>query len=299
MSTAMRVIFAAVAFSIASGAHADLTERTTAAAPRGEVEVNGSSGDVRVIGWDRAEVKVSSDLDSDSEELEVRRHGDRVVVEVHTAGGPQGQSDVIVQVPRESRLSVSTINGDQRVEDVRGSLHLESVSGEITVTDVAGAEFEARSVSGDVRARGKGGKGHVRITTSSGDIVLADYGDDLELHTVSGSAQATLSQIGRARLKTTNGSLKLAGPLATDARIDAEAINGEITLNLAGTINAEFDVDTFNGEINNCFGPKPTQSHEVGPGSELRFTEGSGGARVRAKTLNGAISICRKGQMHL
>jgi hypothetical protein len=301
MSTMVkRALFLAAALGVVCVAHADKVDQSTAADARGEVEVNGSTGDIRVIGWDRAEVKATSDLDSDSEELTVRRVRDRIIVEVRSQAGPRGQSDIVVQVPRASELTISTLNGDQRIENVQGSLHLQSISGEITVTGAGGSEFEGRSVSGDVRISGKGAKGQVRITTTSGDITLADYGDDLEVHTVSGDAQLSLPQITRARLKTTNGGFKLSGPLAADARVEAEAINGELTFNLSGTINAEFDVDTFNGEIMNCFGPKPSHSRDdIGHGQELRFTEGSGGARVRAKTLNGSISICRKGQMHL
>ena len=65
-------------------------------------------------------------------------------------------------------------------------------------------------------------------------------------------------------------------------------------LDLAGPVGAEFDISSFNGDIRNCFGPDPVRTSEYAPGSELRFREGQGGARVRVKTLNGDISLCNK-----
>ena len=61
-----------------------------------------------------------------------------------------------------------------------------------------------------------------------------------------------------------------------------------------GPINGDLDISTFNGEIRNCFGPKPTRTSEYAPGRELRFEEGNGTSRIRVKTLNGDISVCRR-----
>ena len=59
-------------------------------------------------------------------------------------------------------------------------------------------------------------------------------------------------------------------------------------------MNAEFDIETFNGDIDNCFGPKSRRTREYAPGNELQFSEGAPGARVRIKTLNGGVEICKK-----
>jgi hypothetical protein len=85
----------------------------------------------------------------------------------------------------------------------------------------------------------------------------------------------------------------MQGKLVDDARLDVESISGDVRIDLAGPIAAEFDVSSFNGEIRNCFGPKSTRTDEYAPGRELRFREGAGSGRVRIKTLNGDISLCR------
>ena len=78
---------------------------------------------------------------------------------------------------------------------------------------------------------------------------------------------------------------------AEDARVDMEAINGDLRLDIIGGVNADFDIETFNGSINNDFGPEAEAVSRYTPGKSLRFTEGDGGARVRIKTLNGTISL--------
>jgi DUF4097 and DUF4098 domain-containing protein YvlB len=103
-----------------------------------------------------------------------------------------------------------------------------------------------------------------------------------------------VAQLGRARIKTTNGSLDLSAKLARDARVEAEAINGEMRFMFEGAVDADFDVQTFNGEIDNCFGPKAQRAHEYGPGNELRFREGGGAGNVRIKTLNGEVQLCKR-----
>ena len=155
------------------------------------------------------------------------------------------------------------------------------------------------SVSGGVRAKGHAGKskpavGQVRVTTVSGEVLIEDVGNELELRTVSGDLDIEGRDLTRAYIRTTNGNMRLTASLAPNAKIDAETINGELRFDFSGTVDAEFDIETFNGDIDNCFGPKPKRTSEYGPGTQLRFKEGSGQGRVRIKTLNGGVNICNK-----
>jgi DUF4097 and DUF4098 domain-containing protein YvlB len=111
---------------------------------------------------------------------------------------------------------------------------------------------------------------------------------------VSGTISLGVGETTRSRLRSTSGDLAITGQLTPDARLDIESISGDVRVDLVGQGGAEFDVSSFNGEIRNCFGPKPERTDEYAPGRELRFREGTGSARVRVKTLNGDIGLCRK-----
>lgn len=276
-------------------AAAEEVRKIAPADAQGEVEIVNIAGVVEVSGWDRAEVEVTADLGASVERLEFRRDGQRTYVKVILPRGrdSSGASDLIVRIPQDSSLSVNTVSADQRIADVRGGQRLQAVSGGIE-TELGSGELEVKTVSGNIVARGKHGKGSVRATTVSGDIQLDDVGPELDLNTVSGDMVVRHDRLDRGRIKTTNGDLDLITSLGEEARLDAEAINGDLHLTLRGKIDAEFDIETFNGDIDNCFGPKPSRTREDGPGNELRFTEGKGEARVRIKTLNGGVRVCKR-----
>lgn len=295
VSLALRVALPIFALT-AGAAHSEEVTRKTAADPKGEVDIVNVSGSVEVVGWDRAEVQVEADLGSNVERLDFKTEGTRTLVKVvlPKMSGSSGSSDLIVRIPRDSSLNVNTVSAEQRVSGVRGSQRLQAVSGAIE-TELGHGDLEVKTVSGSILARGSDGKGSVRATTVSGDVQLDKVGPEVDLNTVSGDMIVRIAdRLERGRIKTTNGNLELTTALANDARIDAEAINGDLRFTFRGKIDAEFDIETFNGDIDNCFGPKPSRSREYGPGNELRFTEGKGNARVRVKTLNGAVGICER-----
>jgi DUF4097 and DUF4098 domain-containing protein YvlB len=295
VSQALRVALPIIALA-AGAAHAEEVTKSGPADPKGEVNIVNVAGEVEVVGWDRAEVQVHADLGSGVERLDFKTEGAHTLVKVvlPRMGGSSGSSDLVVRVPRDSSISVNTVSADQRITGVRGGQRLQAVSGGVE-TEFGPGDLEVKTVSGSITGRSLDGKGSVRATSVSGAIQLDKIGPELDLNTVSGDMSVRVAErLERARIKTTNGNLDLTAALGKEARVDAEAINGDMRFTLRGDINAEFDIETFNGDIENCFGPKPSRSREYGPGNELRFTQGKGDARVRVKTLNGAVGICQR-----
>jgi DUF4097 and DUF4098 domain-containing protein YvlB len=276
-------------------AAAEEVTKSTPADARGEVEIVNVAGSVQVNGWNRAEVQVNADLGSSVERLEFRRDGQRTYVKVilPKGRGSSRSSDLVVNIPRDSSLAVNTVSAEQRIEGVHGTQRLQAVSGDIETTFGPG-DLEVKTVSGNILARGRDGKGSVRATTINGDLQLADTGPELDLNTVTGDMNVRLERLDRGRIKTTNGDLQLTTKLGDEARLDVEAVNGDLTFDLRGDLSAEFDIETFNGDIDNCFGPVPRRSREHGPGKELHFSEGKGRAQVRIKTLNGGVNVCKR-----
>lgn len=272
----------------------ETVERRVAADARGEVEIVNVSGEVQVLGWDRPEVQVNAELGSGVERLDVESRDKRTYIKVVLPGrSSSGSSDLVVHVPRESTLSINTISADQTIGEVRGTQRLQAVSGSISTQAWAG-ELSVKTISGDVTIAAHKLSAMTSVNTVSGDIRLDAAAGELTLETVTGDMDIRMETLTRGRIRTTNGDLHLRTALAGDARLDAEAINGDLRFNLRDPIDAQFDVETFNGEIDNCFGPKSVRTHEFAPGNELRFKQGSGAARVRIKTLNGGVEICRE-----
>ena len=288
------VAFALLATGAAALAGTPINERK-AADPTGHVEVSNTAGSVEVTGWTRGEIEVTGTLGDGVERLEFVQNGKltRVKVVMPSRSSRVEGTDLVVKVPVGSRLFVNTVSADVRSQGVQGSQRLQSVSGDIE-TQVAAEDVECKTVSGDVVVNGTGQKGLLTVTTVSGDATVSRVSGEVNGNTVSGNLIVTAGEATRSRLRSTSGDLGLKGRLDADARIDFESISGDVRLDLLGPVGAEFEVSSFNGEIRNCFGPKPVRTSQYAPGTELRFREGQGTARVRIKTLNGDISICGK-----
>jgi DUF4097 and DUF4098 domain-containing protein YvlB len=269
--------------------------KRTAANANGAVEISNTSGSITVTGWDRNEVEVTGELGKGAERLEFTKGGNvtRIKVVLPNRSHHGASSDLVVKMPAGGSLSVNSVSSDVVVQGVRGAQRLQSVSGDVR-TEAAGDDVECRTVSGDVGIDGSGKKGVVTITTVSGDATVRRVAGELNANTVSGNLTLGAGETSRSRLRSTSGDLQMSGQLAADARIDAESISGDVRIDLVGPVNGELELSSFNGEIRNCFGPKASRTSEYAPGRELRFADGKGSARVRVKTLNGDISVCRK-----
>ena len=59
-------------------------------------------------------------------------------------------------------------------------------------------------------------------------------------------------------------------------------------------MNADFYVETYSGSIKNQIGPSPTRADDYGPGKELRFSSGTGGARVSIESFSGSVKLIKR-----
>ena len=297
-SIVTRIVLGCAAALALAGAPARAGEAIDKRAPAdaaGSVEVSNVAGTVSVSGWDRNEVEVTGELGEGVERLEFTTADKvtRIKVVLPDRSYDVEDTDLIVKVPAGSRVSVNTVSADIVASGVTGAQRLQSVSGNLSTT--AGREdVECKTVSGDVRVEGSGQKGMLTITTVSGDASALRAAGEVNANTVSGDLVLGLGETQRSRLRSTSGDVVLATRLVPDSRFDVESISGDVRVSLHGEIDAEFDVSSFSGEISNCFGPKPVSTSEYAPGQELRFREGQGTARIRIKTLNGDVNLCRK-----
>ena len=285
------LMFAGAAFA------GEAINKTMDADPNGTVSVSNISGWVKVEGWQRDQVEITGELGSGVKELifEQKRGGKETVIKVKVPrfGARNADAELMIRVPQNSSLEVSTVSADIGVKSVRGAQELQSVSGDVTTT-AYGADIEVGSVSGDIEVSGDGTTGEADLGSVSGDIIATNLGGELSGGSVSGDIEVGQGLYRKARLESTSGKITFYAGLADGGSLSAESVNGSVDLKFSGTVDAEFEVETFNGKIKNCFGPKAERSSEYAPGWELRFTEGEGRGRVSVDTLNGSVRICNE-----
>ncbi len=236
---------------------AETIERVVTATPDGVVHLEfATSGDVRIIGWERNEVRLAGTVSGSADSIEVASSGARVSIEGpppedHRGGG--GDVDLEVRVPLRSRIEGETLAASFTIEGVRGAIALETISGSISIRGPVRI-IEAASVSADVQ-------------------IQSD--EPLE----------------RVSLETVSGGIELSGALAPNARVEAESVSGTIEVRVPSASSATFSVETFSGSLKNGFGQAPKRSSKHLPAQEIEFQIGSGSAQVSLQSFSGGVDI--------
>jgi hypothetical protein len=244
--------------------------------------VDRTNGNITVRVWDRNEVHVRALVRATARDLEVAREiAASVVISQGNrlrASRPEGQDnqgwgnqswtvDFDVQVPRETELTVSAINGEVAIRELSGDVSVEAVNGEIAISDVSG-DISAEAVNGQIA-----------ISQVSGDISAETVNGSIELEGVSGNVD------GRA----VNGRIEvtLVGDRLAGEGVDLATVNGTVALRIPRSFSAQLELETVTGGMDVDF--PITISGRLG--RRISTTLGDGGPLVRIETTGGAIRI--------
>src|SRR3982751_4366948 len=258
----------------------------------GAVDLSLISGRIRVIGWDRPDVKISAsiesgflrfDANSSRVTLSVEDHDDRGRRHNHNDSGDARDE---VSGPRGVRLILEAGSGDITASGSQGEIEATSVSGDVDVSDGV-RSVNAEAVSGSVSvARVNGG---LRTETVSGDLRAQDVTGDLEASSVSGNIHLVRVQSKDVRTETVSGDIIYTGSIEPSGRYGYESHSGTIRLNIPKGAGANFSVETFSGDLSTDF-PVTVPPGRRGEG-RVDFKIGDGRARVTAQTFSGRIII--------
>jgi len=277
------------------------------AAPDGLVDIENAAGSVRVIGWNRDEIQVTGTLGRRAEGLSFASRPHRTQISVDTQGNPNGiVSDLEIRVPAKSRIQVQSYSASIDISEVSGRVKAETVSGSVQVAG-APTEVEIESVSGAITVRG--GE-RIRAEGTNASVTLIGVSGVVDAQTVNGRLDVSGGVFQEAHLETVNGALRFEGDLRSGSTLDVETVNGTAELRLPANVGADFTVSTradvesdFQVRLGteNLRGPrgaggdgKHKHKNDDDDEKELRFTTGSGGARVSVTTLNGRVILRKK-----
>jgi DUF4097 and DUF4098 domain-containing protein YvlB len=198
--------------------------------------------------------------------------GDRVDLEVKAPKGHVGSGhrsiEVLLRVPKESDLDVSTGDGSIKAQPVSGRLNLSTNDGSINADGLQG---EIRLHSGDGSIRAEGLVGRLNADTGDGSMTVRGRFDVLDLKTGDGSIEASAE----------TGS-KVESPWSFHSG------DGSITLRIPDALGAELDAQTGDGSIhlgNPAMVKGDIREHAV------RGTLGPGGPPLKIYTGNGSIRL--------
>jgi DUF4097 and DUF4098 domain-containing protein YvlB len=256
----------------------------------GRVEISNIAGEVKVEGWSGDGVVVTGTLEDGIEEVDISSGGSRLSIEVRVERRARnnGSAYLTIKVPATAEVDVETVSADISVDGVTGEVDLESVSGDVEVSGAV-ASLSASSVSGDVRVATATGRSE--LETVSGKVVVRDAAGRLEVGAVSGEIEIEGGSLDSLTAETVSGSIFCRAVPTGRGRFSLESMSGSIELSVPSDVSADFEIETYSGEIKNDIGPRPSRSSEYGPGRELIFTAGAGGARVSIESFSGTVKL--------
>jgi len=284
------ILIPAIALSLPLTAMAGTEIDETLSMPQdGLVVVENLAGSIEFDTWDRAEVQVRGEAGSSVEEVKigstptgvevriVNRHGERRV-----AG-----TDLYLRVPETASIEAESVSADISINGSRGeSISLVTVSGDLEV-DASPQRMELKSVSGDVEFEGAVPRS--AIETVSGEIVVVGAHGEITASTVSGDLSLEAGEVRRGRFEVVSGDLVLSLSVAEDGRLTCDSMSGDIQMSLPSDQQGSFVAQSLSGSIRSDFGKSSRVSN--GPGVMLDHQEGRGGAKIRAETFSGDVSI--------
>jgi hypothetical protein len=194
------------------------------------------------------------------------RGWDRPGIEVHARIQTHGETPAAA-LERARRVGLDLSPGAVRVS---GDVDRGAVSFEILVPRRSG--LEAATYNGPLKIQGV--EGTMRVATHNGPLALIRVGGDVV-----------------ARVQNGPLSVKLDGDRWRGEGLDAEAVNGPVTLDIPDGYSAELEVGTIHGPFDVDI-PITLEPGVRFPG-HVRTRLGGGGPRIRVVTTNGPIVVRR------
>ncbi len=280
------------------------------------VEIEHINGTAEIIGWDKAEVRVTGELGDQTEEFIFEKNGNAVEVKVETRRrnrdwrdwSSHDGDDLTIYVPHGAQVTYETINADVVLKDLThsvrtdvvngdisarslsGRVKLEAVNGDITLRDVAG-DIHVETVNGDISGN-HSGDSDARFESVNGDIDVTTSSPDVGVETVNGDIELNMQAVSDLRIETVNGRVDASLTLNSNGDVRASSVGGSLNLAFQPGVSARFNIEAHaGGTISNDLTSDKMQKAKYGPSRWLKFASQGGDASVDISTVSGRVKL--------
>lgn len=192
--------------------------------------------------------------------------------------------DVVITVPAESEVQISSGSGDIELREVDGNHRVECASGDIEFQTIRG-DLTFSTASGDIE--GKSVSGTLVFSAASGDIELEDVSGDISATTASGDIEITGSDL-TVQATAASGDVELRiGDLSGD--VNVTTASGDASLAVGSANHATVSLSTASGQVNSTLALTDlTQDKKQ---RELKGTLGEGTHRIALNAASGDVDL--------
>jgi DUF4097 and DUF4098 domain-containing protein YvlB len=271
-------------FAVATPAQAHRIERKFNVEMRPVVVVKNEHGKIAVKVWDRSEVLIVAEHQSDKVEVDAEQMGNRIDVFTHIIGRnltpAQLKADYEITVPKETELQISNDAGTIVVAGISGDMTFNTVMADVDVQEVYG---------------------YLVLKTVGGSLVCVRCAGKLEISTISGNVRLLQPVSSYIHAQTYSGSIFYDGAFLSSGVYKLKTTTGPIEVRYSE--GDSFDLRAFSqgGRVDRDPGLNlrpPSHSRATpaaaGKSSSLVGTFGAGLARVELTSFSGTINIRRR-----
>ena len=232
------LLFAAGASWALSWLTRETETHTQTLAAASSIEIEGHSGDIRVVGSDRSDIRLTTTKHRSifgrphvqASYSEGRLRLDGSCPDFQLWGNDGGCSvSYRLEVPRDVAVRLATHSGDVSAEALRGDADLQTRSGDVDVDGVLGK---------------------LRLQTRSGDVDVDSASTDIDADTRSGDVDVRARNAVRVRAQTSSGDVHVSVPDRTYA-VQAQAASGDENVDVRTDARAPRSIEarTSSGDV--------------------------------------------------
>jgi hypothetical protein len=152
----------------------------------------------------------------------------------------------------------------------------------------AGVLLDAKTISGDVDARGVAAD--AEVTTVSGRVTVDGFtGEELQARTVSGDVELRNIRGRTVHGETVSGNVSYDGPLERQGSYEFKSLSGRVLVTLPEGSGAELRASTFSGRIR--FPEVPLSGVNMRRNNRATARIGDGGASLSMESFSGDVEV--------
>ncbi len=267
-----------------------LHEKSFSMSPGKSLRIEGSSGDIKITGWDKSEVyvKITGNdkakekydfiFDESSDEIYIKAEKES---SIFSWGGVKLKFEV--KVPSSFNPKIATSGGDIRLAGVRGDIVLNTSGGDVTTRYTEG-KLRISTSGGDINFQDN--KGTIKATTSGGDITGKNFEGDINVKTSGGDIELN-GKNSKIEASTSGGDVQLVYT-GENKGIELSTSGGDIYASLPSDFNASVKIYSAAGGVKCDF-----NASNVKQISSSRFEAdiNGGGNPFIAKTSGGSVRV--------
>jgi len=274
------------------------------------INIENLSGEVTIIGWDKASVTVKGELDDKAEKLIFKQVGNTINIKVELPNRRSWNSDgseLTIHMPKNIRMNFESVSSDVELENLTNNVAVKTVSGDIKATKLS-ERIELSSVSGNIRTKALQGKinlatvsgdiddtnssGRLQLQAVSGEINSDSQANEVFVNNVSGNTKLNLAKVDELRISAVSGDTVVSLFLQSNGVVKASSVSGEVELDFQNNIAADFRLKAnAGGDLMNKLTNHEAEEAKYGPSSKLYFQTGDGSSSVRVSTVSGDVIV--------